>query len=78
MVAADHVPAKSLDQQMTFLSQQYHGCFIRLDTLNIDISSRLIRQWLHEGKSLRYYVPDPVVSYIRENNIYLTSEGDIK
>lgn len=77
VAARDHVPAKSLDQQMTFLSQQYHGCFIRLDTLNIDISSRLIRQWLHEGKSLRYYVPDPVVSYIRENNIYLTSEGDI-
>lgn len=77
VAARDHIPAKSLDQQMTFLSQQYHGCFIRLDTLNIDISSRLIRQWLHEGKSLRYYVPDPVVSYIRENNIYLTSEGDI-
>lgn len=57
VAARDHVSAKSLDQQMTFLSQQYHGCFIRLDTLNIDISSRLIRQWLHEGKSLRYYVP---------------------
>ena len=74
--ARDHVPAKSLDQQMTFLSQQYHGCFIRLDTLNIDISSRLIRQWLHERKAFGIMFRT-VVSYIRENNIYLTSEGDI-
>ena len=35
VAARDHVPAKSLDQQMTFLSQQYHGCFIRLDTLTV-------------------------------------------
>ena len=68
----NHVPAESLDQQMTFLSQQYGGCFIRLDTMNIDVSSRHLRQWLQEGKSLRYYVPDSVIEYIRKNNIYQT------
>ena len=57
---------------MTFLSQQYGGCFIRLDTMNIDVSSRHLRQWLQEGKSLRYYVPDSVIEYIRKNNIYQT------
>ena len=46
----NHVPAESLDQQMTFLSQQYGGCFIRLDTMNIDVSSRHLRQWLQGGK----------------------------
>ena len=61
---------------MTYLSHQYGGFFIRLDTLNIDISSQLIRQWIQEGKSLRYYVPDPVVSYIREHHIYLAPEGE--
>ena len=68
----NHVPAESLDQQMTFLSKQYGGCFIRLDTMNIDVSSRHLRQWLQEGKSLRYYVPDSVIEYIRKNNIYQT------
>ena len=58
VAARNHVPTPSLDQEMTYLSHQYGGCFIRLDTLNIDISSQLIRQWIQEGKSLRYYVPD--------------------
>ncbi len=68
----NHVPVHSLDQQMTYLSQQFHGCFLRLDTMNIDVSSRLLRQWLKEGRSLRYYVPDNVIAYIRENHIYTT------
>lgn len=68
----NHIPVRSLDQQMTYLSQQYQGCFIRLDTMNIDVSSRHLRQWLKEGRSLRYYVPDDVISYIRENHIYTT------
>ena len=40
--------------------------------MNIDVSSRHLRQWLQEGKSLRYYVPDSVIEYIRKNNIYQT------
>lgn len=66
----NHTPVKELDQEMTYLSQQYSGQFLRLDTMNIDISSELIRQWLKEGKSLRYYVPDDVIRYIYQNNIY--------
>ncbi len=57
----DHVPVKNLDQEMTYLSRQYGGCFIRLNTLNIDISSQLLRQWHQEGKSIHYYVPEAVV-----------------
>ena len=59
---------------MTYLSKQYGGCFIRLETLNIDISSQLLRQWHQEDKSIRYYVPDAVVNYIEENQIYHPSE----
>lgn len=68
----NHIPAHSLDQQMTYLSQQYKGCFIRLDTMNIDVSSQDLRRWLKEGRSLRYYVPDDVIAYIRNNHIYMT------
>lgn len=68
----NHIPAHSLDQQMTYLSQQFKGCFIRLDTMNIDVSSQDLRRWLKEGRSLRYYVPDDVIAYIRNNHIYMT------
>ena len=73
----DHTSVRKLDEEMTFLSQQYGGQFLRLDTLNIDISSEMIRGWLKEKKSLRYYVPDDVIQYIYQNNIYHSVREDI-
>ena len=67
----DHISSDSLENEMVCLSKQYNGNFVRLATLNIDISSQLLRKWHQEGKSLRYYVPDSVVDYIGENHIYL-------
>jgi len=36
----------------------------------LDISATSIRQWIREGKSIRYLVPDNVAAYISENNYY--------
>lgn len=74
----NHTPVKELDQEMNFLSGQYGGKFLRLDTMNIDISSELIRQWLKEHKSLRYYVPNDVIHYIYENNIYHSAREEFR
>ena len=60
-----------LNQQIRRCAQTYHGKFLRLDTMNIDVSSQQLRQWIGEGHSIRYYVPDKVISYIREQHIYL-------
>ncbi len=74
----DHTPLKELDQQMQLLSQKYNGNFIRLDTMNIDVSSELLRSWHESGQSLRYYVPKPVISYIEKNDIYKGNDSDGK
>ena len=71
----DHTPVKELSEEMERLTQLYHGHFVRLDTMNIDISSQLLRQWHQEGKSLRYYIPDAVADYINEHHIYHITEG---
>lgn len=71
----DHVPVEKLNEQMKYLSERYNGRFISLNTLNIDISSQLLRKWHQEGKSLRYYVPDAVADYIDKNHIYHITEG---
>lgn len=67
----DHTSLETLNQEMKRLTVKYpKSRFVRLDTLNIDISSKMIREWMEKGQSLKYYVPDSVISYIYENNIY--------
>lgn len=66
----DHLPAQELDAEIERLSKKYDADIRKLSTLNIDVSSRMLREWVQTGRSLRYYTPDPVISYIEENTIY--------
>lgn len=70
----DHASFDELNQEIKRLSAEYEGHFTLLDTMNIDVSSHQIRSWVSEGKSLKYYVPDPVISYMKENGIYRKKE----
>lgn len=45
---------------------------VMLDPPRIDISSTEIRRRLRTGKSVRYRVPDPVLSHIRRHGLYGT------
>lgn len=67
----NHTPVRELNEEMTYLSQQFGGQFLRLDTLNIDISSAQIRKWIKQGDSIKYYVPAEVEEYIQNQQIYL-------
>lgn len=44
---------------------------IDVPLLSIWLSSTHVVERLKEGKSIRYLVPDPVLNYIKENNIYV-------
>ena len=70
----DHASSDELNQEIKRLSAEYEGRFTLLDTMNIDVSSHQIRQWISEEKSLKYYVPDKVISYMKENGIYRKKE----
>ena len=59
---------------MNRLSLKYNGTFLTLNTTNLDVSSEMLRNWISEDKSVRYYIPDPVIEYIRENQIYSLTE----
>lgn len=67
----DHTPALELNQEMLRLSRKFGGCFLKLDTTNMDISSEMLRRWIREENSIRYYVPDSVISYIEDQHMYL-------
>lgn len=50
--------------------KEYGARIERLDTSKIDISSSMIREYLSEGRSVKYYLPEPVLNFISENDIY--------
>ncbi|WP_373216923.1 nicotinate-nucleotide adenylyltransferase [Ruminococcus sp. 5_1_39BFAA] len=70
----NHTPVDELNREMELLNRKYNGRFIRLDTMNIDVSSQHLREWTVQHKSLRYYVPDKVIAYMQEQGIYLGGE----
>jgi nicotinate-nucleotide adenylyltransferase len=48
---------------------------VLLDPPRIDISSTGIRRRLRSGRSVRYCVPDRVLSFIRQHDLYRTPRG---
>ncbi len=57
-------------EKMKELSEKYQGTFMTLDTPNIEISSEELRSHISQKRSLKYYMPDSVAEYIRENHLY--------
>ena len=59
-----------LNIQAKKLQSQFNVDIIILDTPCFNISSTQIRNNLKQGKSLKYYIPDRVLEYINNNNLY--------
>ncbi len=66
----DHLPSGELDAAIEHNRWKYHADIRKLSTLNIDVSSRQLREWTAMNKSCRYYTPQPVIDYIHEHEIY--------
>ena len=66
----DQTPEKELKAAIDTVTRDFKANIILLDTMNIDVSSQMLREWVQEGKSIRYYTPDPVADFIKENHIY--------
>ena len=66
----DHVDDERLSRKMKELEEKLGGHFYRLYSTNLDISSKMIRDWIRRKKTVRYYVPEPVLAYIADRHIY--------
>ena len=66
----NQVSDEKLDEALERNREQFQGEFLKLDTPNLDISSGNIRERIREGQTIRYYLPDAVIGYIREYGIY--------
>ena len=70
----DHVSDEKLNEQILHLKETLGARIEKLDTPNIDISSETLCSWIFSEHSRRYYVPDPVISYIEKERIYRRKE----
>ena len=66
----NHMSRSELDQEISGLRERFGARIVKLETENIDISSNQIREWIHEGRSVRYYLTDSVRQYIEAHALY--------
>ncbi|MDO4803194.1 MAG: nicotinate-nucleotide adenylyltransferase [Lachnospiraceae bacterium] len=66
----NHTSNERLDEAIQHVRETYNADIVKLDTENIDCSSRQIRSWIAEGHTVKYYVPDTVINYIGTYEVY--------
>jgi len=59
-----------IEEQIQLIKQQYNGTIAIIHSPVVLISSSLIRDRIASGYSIRYLVPDSVVSYIEDYELY--------
>jgi len=69
-----HMVDFELDGRIADLTQKFNGEFHKLDSLNIDISSGMLRDWIKNNRTVKYYLPDAVNAYVEAGNIYQHKE----
>lgn len=72
ILAADRkqVPGEVLEEKIRFLKERYKARIEKLSLPCLEISSSMIRELVRTGRSIRYYVPEAVYEYIRQNHLY--------
>lgn len=66
----DHVEMDTLKQQISYLQNKFAADIRLMNTPNMDVSSQMLRSRIEQKKSLRYYIPDAVITYIQKHGIY--------
>lgn len=63
--------------QANHLQNKYNAIIHILNTPYLDIASHELRNMVYRGQSIRYFVPEAVYEYIRENQLYAGSVNEL-
>lgn len=65
-----------LEEKIAELKAKYNAAIYQISLKEICISSTDIRNRIKKNKSIRYMVPEPVISYIRKNHLYQNEQKE--
>ncbi|MCM1063659.1 MAG: nicotinate-nucleotide adenylyltransferase [Eubacterium sp.] len=66
----DEASMEEMEEKKTELEQRFGGQILLLPFLRMSISSTEIRERIRQGKSVRYMIPDSVLTYIEGKRLY--------
>ena len=66
----DQMSMEKIQEKMHELEEKFQARIYLLQTPDVDIASRRLRQMHSQKRSIRYYVTDPVWQYIEEHALY--------
>ena len=66
----DRYTDEDMSKQKKHLEDVYDAEIILMDLPEVPVSSSMIRELLARGMSCRYYIPDAVLGYIKEKELY--------
>jgi nicotinate-nucleotide adenylyltransferase len=76
LLAVIHRPNTPIDWSiLTAKVPELIGHVIFIPAPEIAIASTDLRQRVHDGRTMRYQIPDTVIAYIRQNHLYEDSEA---
>lgn len=74
----DNAEEDRILSHIEFLKRTYHARIIYVKMPMIELSSEGIRERLAADRTVRYYVPDTVIEYINNNQLYQKYQEDTK
>jgi nicotinate-nucleotide adenylyltransferase len=74
----DNVEMQRLQEQASHLKNLFQANIILIEMPTIQIASAMIRDRIAMGKTIRYYLPDAVHTYIANNQLYHTKLEELQ
>ncbi len=70
----DGIDDTELDCKIAQVKEHFAADIYKLTTPNMDVSSKMLRRRIAGGQTVRYYLPDTVLQYIRKKQLYQNAE----